>query len=186
MRPEDVNTPPNELPQNDELYLAEGEHLDLYLVLVAAQQSTFLVTALVDYQQTPFTLDGQFGLLHEIDQEAEGDLYVPIQIEVSGPGAHDLILIAFKNPYDRPVDHDARFVSPCLFTGRRTVVIVGDDRRPARTVQPDAVGIAPPSGVDWGTALLFAKPGDTHPSRPEGQLRMISPGKLNTPETKFL
>lgn len=178
VKPEDANTNPDDLPQNDELSLAEGEYLSLYLVLSSpAEQATFLVTALVDYHQTPFTMDGQLGLLHEVDVGLGGDLYVPIQIEINGPGAHDLTFIAFKNPYDRPMDRDLRWTP--MFIGYRTVVIVGNDNRPVAVAQPDATGNPPPAGVDWGPDILFAKPGNVHPSHPNGQLNLASHGKPN-------
>jgi hypothetical protein len=179
VRPENLNTPPVELPQNDELYLAEGQSLSLYLVLRTGEHAIFLVTVLLDYHQTPFLMDGQRGLLHEVDLESGGDLYVPIQIDIHESGAHDLIILAFKNPYNRPIDHDLRSNEQCLITGRRTVVIAGNDYRPVGIIQPDVVGNAPPSGVDWGPPILFANLGSVHPSQPEGQMNMAAHGNPN-------
>ena len=108
VRPEDRNTPIDQLPQNIELRIAEGEPLSLDLVLFTGQDATFLVTLLVDYKQTPFRLDGKTGLLHEYDVEAGKELYIPIQVDIDGAGAHDLTLVAFRDPYQRPMDHDFR------------------------------------------------------------------------------
>jgi hypothetical protein len=178
VRPEDRYTPPNQLPQNDELHIRSSEPLLLDLVVIAAQDSTFLLTVLLDYQQVTFSLDGQSGLLHEIRVEKEGDLYIPIKIDVSGPGAHDLIIIAFRDPDNRPWDQDARDLAfGCLLSGRRAVVVVDNIDRPVREITPDISGVAPPSGVDFGIRVMFAdmpaSPSDTtHPS--QRQMRMTA------------
>ena len=181
VRPEDRSTPPGQLPQNEELHLRSGEPLLLDLIVNAAQSTTFLVTVMLDYQQVPFLLDGQYGLLHEIKVEEEGDLYIPLQIDVSEPGAHDLIIMAFINPYNRPWDHDARDLAfGCLLSGRRAVIIVNDADRPVRKITPDLFGAPPPPGVDFGIRVLFAdmpaSPSDTtHPS--QRQMRMTAYGQ---------
>lgn len=177
VRPEDRNAQSSQLPQNDELRISNGQPLSLDLVLISGKDATFLMTALVDYQQTPFTLDGQPGLLHEIDIIAGKALYIPVQVNVDGPGAHDLIFAAFRDPYNRPMDQDFRDKDQCLFGSRRTVVIVGDDEQPIRSMKPDAEGNPPPVGVDWGVPFLFTNPGDSHPTSPEGQMSLTGQAK---------
>lgn len=181
VRPEDRNTPPSQLPPNEELHIQSGEPLRLDLVANAAQDSTFLVTTLVDYQQVPFSLDGQYGLLHEIRVENGGYLYVPIQIDINGPGAHDLIIMAFRDPYNRPWDQDVRNSAfGCLVSGRRAVVIVDNVDSPAQKTGPNIWGVSPPEEVDFGVRVLFAdmpaSPLDTtHPS--QRQMRMTAYGQ---------
>jgi hypothetical protein len=172
IRLEDRDTPLDQLPQNREFRVAEDQSLSLGLILFTGQDAVFLVTALLDYQQIPFTLDGKDGLLHEVEVEAGKDLFIPVQVDVQGAGAHDLLFVAFRDPDQRPLDHDFR-TSLCRLGGFRSVVIVGEDEQPVRTMQPDAVGVSPPPDVDWGPRLLFAEAGNIHPSQPDGQMKMV-------------
>lgn len=179
VRPQDRNTPPPELPQNVELRIDEGQPLQLDLVLNTAVSRIFLVTALVDYKQVPFSLDGKTGLLHEVNVEQGGQTYLPVEIEVNGRGAHDLILLAFADPYDRPWD-DAYRKTLLLEVGRRAVVIVGDEDRPFRDVRPDVYGAPVPERIHFGLSMAFAEPPNSpedgsHPS--ERQMRMAAEGK---------
>jgi len=175
VRPEDRHTTIDQLPQNDEFRIAEGKPLSLDLILSTGQDATFLVTLLVDYEQTSFLLDGQIGLLHEVDVRAGRYLFIPFQVDIPDPGAHDLTVIAFRDPYQRPMDQDIR--SHCVLGGNRAVVIVGENEQPVQTVSPDATGNPPPPGVDWGVALMFANPGDVHPSQAAGQMSLTQHGQ---------
>ncbi len=83
LRIEDKNTPPNQLPQNDEFTLDSTGSMQFELILAAAKDSKFLVTTLLDYEQVPFNLDGQYGLLHDVSVSSGGDLYIPIQVEIN-------------------------------------------------------------------------------------------------------
>lgn len=168
--------PITQLPQNREFRIAQGEDLSLDLILAAGEETTLLVTALVDYTQIPFRLDGEIGLLHEIQIEAEKDLFIPVELTITGTGAHDVLLIAFKNPYQRPLDQDYR-ISQCRAGGFRTVVIVGEDDHPVIDPQPNAWGNPLPPGVDWGPPLLFATADNIHPSESAGQLQMFQKAK---------
>ncbi|MCE5293104.1 MAG: hypothetical protein LLF94_00635 [Chlamydiales bacterium] len=164
VRLEDSNTSPDQLPQNDELHLNSGEPLKLNLILEAGQSSTFLVTVLVDYKQAAFSLDGQYGLLHEVYVESSGDLntpiedlYIPIEIDITGQGAHDVFILAFGNPYDRAWDSEGRDGgSSCQTASRRTVVIVDEVENPFQSIKPDVFGVSPPPEVDFGLYLIFA------------------------------
>lgn len=157
VRPEDRTVPPDQLPQNDELHLQSGQLLRLDLVVTTAQASDFLVTTLLDYRQVPFSLDGQYGLLHWIHVEAGQDPYIPLELQVQGVGAHDLMVVGFKNPYSRPWDENARDLPMgCLVYGRRSVVIVGSANDPIREIFPDVFGSTPPSEVDFGIRVMFA------------------------------
>jgi len=177
VRQEDRYVPPVQLPQNDELHLLTGQPLLLDLIVISQRHSTLLISVLVDYQQVPFTLDGMLSLLHEIRVEEGGDLYIPMQIDISEPGAHDFIIVAFRDPYNRPWDHEAR--DDCRVSGRRAVVIIDDIDEPVQTVIPDVVGVPPPPDVDFGVRVLFAdvptSPSDSsHPS--QRQMRMTARG----------
>ena len=171
VRPEDRFTPPAQLPQNDEIRLRTGDPLLLDLVATAAQGSTFLISIILDYKQVPFSLDGQYGLLHEISVENDGAFYIPMQIDISEPGAHDLIVVAFREPYTRPWDQTARDLPfGCLLSGRRTVVVLDGVDRPIQNITPDVFGKPPPTGVDFGIRVMFANmpvssSDTTHPSR---------------------
>lgn len=175
VRPEDRFISPDQLPQNEELRINTGEPLKLDLVANAAKGSVFLVTALLDYKQIPFILDGQYGLLHQIEVKENGDLYIPIQIDVDGKGAHDLTMIAFISPYNRPWNQDSRdLVNGCLTSGRRAVVIVDNVDKPVQEIQPDVYGISPPLGVEFGYRVMFSNMpalfDNKHPS--QRQMRM--------------
>ncbi len=160
VRPEDRHTPPSRLPQNDELRLKSGEPFKVDLVINAAQDSTFLITAIVDYQQVPFTMDEEFGLLHEIKVEKEGALYVPLQIDISGSGAHDFIIMAFRDPYNRARwDENERDLGQgCIVTGKRAVIIVDDNDQPFKNATPDVLGAPQSDEVDFGLRVMFANP----------------------------
>lgn len=184
VRPEDRHTPPSRLPQNDELRLDSGEPFKVDLVINAAQDSTFLITAIVDYQQVPFTLDEKFGLLHEVSVKKEGALYVPLQIDISGSGAHDFIIMAFRDPYnrDRWDENERDLGQGCIVTGKRAVIIVDDNDQPFKEVTPDILGVPQPDEVDFGLRVMFANPPATkldksHPS--QRQMSFLQRGKAS-------
>jgi hypothetical protein len=183
VRPEDRFTIPSELPQNAEFFISSSEPLSLDLVVYAGQDSTFIITAILDYKQIPFTLDGQYGLLHEIQVKEGGYLYIPMQIDIHEPGAHDLLLVGFKDPYTRQWNHDARnLVFGCLQTGRRAVVVVDNNEQPVQNIVPDVLGESPPSAVEFGLRVAFANmPASfldfSHPSEPKRQMKMTQYGK---------
>ncbi|MFZ6027060.1 MAG: hypothetical protein ACOYYS_05025 [Chloroflexota bacterium] len=177
VRPEDRYIQNGHLPQSEEFHIADGQALNLDLVLMSGEDSTFLVTVLVDYLQTPFTFDGRPGLLHQIDIQAGKDLFVPVSLNVRGAGAHDVMFVVFKDPYRHPATHELRSARQCPLGGKRAVVVVSGDSTPLRSFQPDLTGTAPPPDVTWGTSFLFASPGGVHPSQPEGQMRLVQEGQ---------
>jgi hypothetical protein len=166
-----------------ELELAEGEPLDLYLVLLNKldKSRTFLVTILLDYKQIPFELDGQAGLLHEIQVPAATELNAPFRLAINGSGAHDLVLIGFTDPYDHPLDVAVRENELGDLTGRRAVVVVGGHAEPFRTLTPIAFGKdAPPNLPVVPIRIGFASaPGgqSTHPSQRYITFSKASPGQ---------
>jgi hypothetical protein len=125
-----------------------------------------LVTALLDYQQIPFNLDGRDGLLHDIKVSPGGDLELPMRLEVGEPGAHDLMVVAFKEPYDRPMDPGYRDRMFQRLVGRRAVIVVGGAKEPVHVPTPDVMGSTPPPEVTFGLHVAFATAPmdeDTHP-----------------------
>lgn len=184
VRPEDRYRIPSELPQNVEFSINSGEVLSLDLVVNAGQNTTFIITAILDYQQIPFNLDGQYGLLHEIQVKEGGFLYIPMQIDIQGPGAHDLLLVGFKDPYNRPWNHDDRNLPfGCFQTGKRAVVLVDNKEQPVQDIVPDVFGVLPSRGVDFGLRVAFANMptsflDSSHPSKRQMQMTQEgSPGE---------
>lgn len=168
VQPEHRDIPPLERPQTEEIRVADGELFLSYLLLSSGQRTTLLVTALLDYQQVPFSLDGQEGLLHEVTVDPGGDLELPMRLEVGEPGAHDLVVIAFKEPYNRPMDPDYRGRMFQRLVGRRAVIVVGEVEEPVQTPLPDILGSPPPPRVTFGLRVAFATApteAETHPSK---------------------
>jgi hypothetical protein len=168
VRPEHRDMPPLERPQIEEVRIGDGESFSPYLILQSGQRTTLLVTVLLDYQQVPFELDGQAGLLHEVTVEPGGDLELPMQLDVGEPGAHDLVAIAFKEPYNRPIDPEYRDRMFQRLVGKRAVIVVGGVEEPVHTPTPDVVGSPPPPEVTFGIRVSFATApteAETHPSK---------------------
>lgn len=155
VRPEDRDTPPLERPQIVEMRVPEGEPLSSYLLLRSGERATLLVTVLLDYQQVCFNLDGQEGLLHEVVVEPGGDLELPLRLAVDEQGAHDLVVIAFKEPYNRPADPQYRNRMFQRLVGRRAVVVVGRMEDPVHSPAPDVAGSPPPPEVTFGLRVAF-------------------------------
>jgi hypothetical protein len=182
-RPADLNTPPFERPQNVELDLAEGEPLELYLVLLNSlgRPRTFLVTALLDYKQVLFELDGRMGLLHEVVVPSPAEMNLPLRLTVQGAGAHDLIFVAFTDPYDHPLDPNVRENEQGSITGRRAVIVVDGRNTPVRTLTPAAFGKdAPPNLPRVPIRIGFASAPNgqtTHPSDRYIVLTHATPGQ---------
>ncbi len=171
IRPEDNDTLPKDLPQNDEFNATSTQPFQLTLIINAAQNTTFLVTTLLDYKQVEFKLDGESGLLHEVQFSGNGDLYLPYELLIPEPGAHDLIVMAFVNPFNRPIDGVIRETPMnCLTAGTRSVIIVDNNYKPINSAKPNILGTSPPPEIDFGMRVLFADlpqtPSDlSHPSQ---------------------
>lgn len=142
-----LSVPPFERPQTEEFQLATGEPFAPYLVLVSQDDAslTVLVTALLDYDQVSFELDGYTGLLHEVVIPPHTELNLPMRLTVEGSGAHDLIFIAFVDPYLHSPDVNTRDSDLGNIIGRRTQIIVGDKEEPFKTLPLLAEGQDAPS-----------------------------------------
>lgn len=166
--PKDRNLPPNERPQTEEIHLADGEDFNPLLILNSDQPRTALVSVLLDYKQIEFELDGQEGLLHEVAVEPGIDLELPIEVKVEGEGAHDLIVLAFYDPYNLSLDPDYRISMNPRMVGRRAVVVVGDKNDPFMDLGKPTPGVPVPADITLNLRVAFATaPGEakTHPSQ---------------------
>ncbi len=143
----DLALAPAQRPQNEELSVPAGEPLDLFLILInqIGRSRTFLVTAFLDYEQVPFEVDGTSGILHEVTVPSPAEINLPLRLKANGTGAHDLILVAFADLYDHPLDPRQRESDQGSIIGRRAVIVVGDRNQPVRSLTPVAFGReAPP------------------------------------------
>ncbi len=183
VRPTDLQTPPFQRPQNEELRLAPGEPLDLYLILLnqIGKPRTFLVSALLDYKQISFELDGKNGTLHEVIVPSSTEMNLPLRLNLSGNGAHDLILIAFADPYDHPLDPNTRENEQGGITGRRAVIVVGDRDDPVQRPTPVAFGKDAPTKLPLLPIRIgFASAPNgqtTHPSERYITFAQVTPGQ---------
>ena len=148
-RPTDLQIPPFDRPQTEEFELAEGIPFAPFLILLnrAEQPVTLLVVALLDYEQVPFELDDKTGLLHEVVVPSATELNLPLHLQIAGAGMHDLALVAFVNPYSHPLDIDTRANELGNIVGRRTVVVVGEQKDPFKVLAPVIVGEDPPPNL---------------------------------------
>ncbi len=147
----------------------------------SAFEGTVLVTAIVDYEQVPFEMDGISGRLHEFKTLPGRTLIIPVDFGILPPGAHDIQLVMFDDPYSGygHDDHLAALRAPLGFqllqlyqTGMRRRVIVGGDPTPARELIVQDVGSLPPSGIKAGEPVSFGKTGTGHPREPGNYLEI--------------
>jgi hypothetical protein len=164
VRPQDRDIPPLKRPQTEEFRLRQGEPFAPLLILGTEQRTTFLVTVLLDYRQVPFTLDGRYGLLHEVVIPPQRDVELPMQVDIEGAGAHDLAVVAFADPHNHSMDPMYRSSMDQRFASRRTVVVVGDSTEPVRHLSADITGSPPPPGVNFGLSVAFTRASDIHPA----------------------
>lgn len=182
-RPQDMTISPLQRLQNEELELAEGESLGLYLILLNAldKPRTFLVTILLDYKQVSFELDDRIGLLHEISVPSGTEINLPLRLNIMGSGAHDIMFIAFTDPYNHPLDSNIRENELGNLTGRRAVVIIGRNE-PFRVLRTTLFGKDAPANlplVPIRIGFASAPNGqNTHPSQRYINLSKTGPGQM--------
>ena len=169
VRSEDRDTDPLDRPQTVELRVQEGDLLDIFLILSNGEgrPRTFLVTLILDYRQVEFELDGREGLLHEVSVPVKTDMEMPLRVQVSGSGAHDLQVMAFDYPYNLSLDQDYRMDLAGYVIGRRAVIVVGENEAPVRALSPSANGWPSPPEVTFRPRIGFASKdgtGEVHPS----------------------
>jgi hypothetical protein len=155
--PNERNLPPDQRTQSEEIQLQEGEPFAPYLFLHTPESTTVLVSMLLDYQQIEFELDGKIGLLHEIKVKPNGDLELPINVDIKEKGTHDLVVVAFGDPYNNSLDPFYWSSGVSVQTiARRAVVIVGDDASAARELPQPLTGQSVPDEVELGLEVAFA------------------------------
>lgn len=167
--------PPGERTQNDEYVLADGESFNPLLLLKSKEPTVALISVLVDYQQVSFTLDGKFGLLHEVSIESGSDWEIPFQVSLVEPGWHDVIVLAFADPYNASLDASYRSTVGMQMVGKRAVVFVGDSTTPARIMNEPVVGSPVPEAVAYGMNVAFA-PADDLSQHPSERLLYVGEG----------
>jgi hypothetical protein len=120
----------------EEVALDAGQKYTPYLLFEtnSAFEGTVLVTAIVDYEQVSFEMDGISGLLHEFKTLPGRKLIVPVNFGSLPPGAHDVQLVMFDDPYsgyrhDDPLaalrSHTEFRLLQLYQTGMRRRVVVG-------------------------------------------------------------
>lgn len=169
-----------QLNSGEEFRLDLGQEFAFYLLFSAHSptETSFLITALVDYEQVEFTLDGMTGLLHEIRMPVDTEMIMPINLGALPPGAHDIEIIIFDDPYrgydlaiEGPSNRTPESGDLIVFSmSQRHYVIVDDNDQPARSLQVQYSGSTPPPDVSLGMLAFFAKPGEAHPMKPESQI----------------
>ncbi len=147
----------------------------------------FLLSVFSNFQQIPFTLDSKSGLLHEVNLPAGETTLLPLSLGRLSPGAHDIQLVIFVDPY-RAYGYDSSYVSQAhsnvtrfhevldglrtMAASHRMLVIVDGDSEPVRppNTQVQFAGTEPAGGKPSGADPWFAQPGTVHPFLDQSQI----------------
>ncbi len=128
MYPEERNLHPLERTQSREIAV-QGNTFSIDLLVTGVAGRVFLITALLDYQQIPFRLDGKEGLIHQIslpdDKKPDQDLVLPLEVDIPTEGIHDFIVIAFDTVILSQPGAETFMQRPAVI-GRRTRLRVGN------------------------------------------------------------
>lgn len=171
--PNERDMSPDIRTQTEEVHISEPGDFETLLILQAEKPTTVVVTALLDYKQIAFELDGMAGLLHEIAVTPEGDFEIPLKISIDAPGIHDLIVVAFADPYNSSVDPLVRSSLDIDVVGRRAQLIVGEDESISDQLPEPVRGTEIPEDVTLNLGVAFAtfRANETrHPSDLDRQL----------------
>ena len=163
VRPEDIDIYPLDRPQIIEFRLSEEKEFNPYFFTYndLVEPSTVLVTAFLDYKQINSTLDGKTGLLHQLTVPAGKEVNLPFSMDIEGNGAHDVQIVIFRDPYNKTKDVNYRMSLDSRALGFRTVVVVGDDETPVRTLEPGITGVPIPPDAKVKREVLFVSlPGE--------------------------
>jgi len=161
------------LTSADEVSLDVGQDFvpHLFFETRSAFEGIMLVTAIVDYEQVEFEMDGVKGLLHEFKTLPGRRLAIPIDFGSFPAGAHDIALLVFPHPYSgygyEPIEPALRTLDDYRVLDshpdqRRVRLVVGGDETPARVLSVDSVGIAPPSENGSNGMTIFSRAGAAH------------------------
>lgn len=143
-------------------YLFETE---LLLSSYIERESTALVSLFINYEQVPFVLDGQSGLLHHVVLESNQELEIPLRVSMENEGWHDLFVAVFYSPEAHPTDAESRLPGSGIHLGGyRTVVCVISCEKPEISL---AQYIGEPADGTRFSAIraLLLSPGDEEPQR---------------------
>lgn len=181
--PEERDLSPDKRSPNEEIILGDKKIFESLLILSTTQETTVLVCVLLDYKQISFELDGQAGILHEIKIFPGGDLEVPIKVKIDKPGIHDLIVLAFDDPYNGSLEPGFRSSFNVDTVGRRARIIAGNDTEILFQLPAAIRGNPAPNGSTLSLGVAFATfpffyEKNTHPS--ERQL-YVAQGKIGEP-----
>lgn len=163
--------PPSDRSSTEYIHLDRGQTFNPYLILQAPTRTTVLVTVMLDCSQIEVELDGIKGLLHEITIEPGGDLEIPLKIDIPDEGAHELIVIAFVDPYNRTLDAQYRSSMDSRMVGRRAIIVVGRSDIPVHVFGPALLGNPVSEDVTLSLGVAFATASNHgHPSDLDRQL----------------
>ncbi len=128
VRPEDRLTHPYQRPPNDKFYIQAGTPFTTLLILDTGYETAYpvLVTVFVDYEQVHYELDGQPGRLHYVTIPPQVDMEIPFEVSIKTAGWHDLFVVVFPKPENRPTDAQQRLPPAFAVHGNRIVVCAGD------------------------------------------------------------
>jgi len=139
-----VNVEPSVRPQQQEFFLQNEAKFSPYLILINNTTDPFpvLVSAILDYTQVSFSLDGKFDLLHYVTIPPKTELNIPIEISIESPGMHDLFIISFYYPDEHPrfLNHRDNLLWASV-GGRRALIYKGNSDVPAREMPTPYRGI---------------------------------------------
>lgn len=122
--PENRYLAPRERPSTAQFDLQKDESFSTLLILGVGGEipRTLLISVFLDYQQVPFRLDEQLGLLHEVEIDPHQDMEIPLELDVQTSGWHDMFVVVFPDPNSHPTSIEERQFSDFSVGGRRTVL----------------------------------------------------------------
>ena len=154
---DEKDIPPQQRSQTEEVKIASGESFHPLLLLHSPRETTLLISVLLDYKQVEFTLNDKKGLLHELVVKPDGDLQIPMNVEIPEPGQHDLLVIAFYDPWNYNLDPVARSEQGITVGGRRAVIYSGEVSTNINEMPQAMEGKPVPSNVFVNLGVSFAE-----------------------------
>mgnify|MGYP001178230027 CR=1 FL=1 len=181
--PEHRDEHPSQRPQTVEVSLATSELFAPLLIVQMKEETTALVSVLLDFKQIEFELDGQMGLLHEIRLEPGTELEIPIKVDIADPGTHELAVLVFADPYNGSLDPMYRMSGlSSKVGGRRAIVVVGDRAEVAGVMPPARAGHAIPEDVAFSlVGVMFASSPTSRNSHPVDRQLYVAQGRAGEP-----
>ncbi len=86
--------------------------------------SEFKIICLVDYQQVPFCINGEFGLTHLVKIPANTESIFAVHLENLSTGCHDMSLMIFEHPGEHTLDTEFRMQSGKMVMAQRCNITV--------------------------------------------------------------